>query len=366
LDDPEKHLPWLRLVHAKGVGPSRLIPFLASGRDPESLHHDPPAELPEAAREALRHPDAAGMEASLSWLAGPDCHLVPYGSAHYPSRLAALADAPVALFVRGDPTHLTTPQLAVVGSRNPTRGGAETAYEFAAHFAANGLTVTSGLALGIDRAAHEGALAGGGPTVAVLGTGPDRVYPARHRELAHAVAEQGALVSEYPPGTPPRAGHFPRRNRIISGLSLGVLVVEAALGSGSLITARLAAEQGREVFAIPGSIHNPLARGCHQLIRQGAKLVETAGDILEELAPQLKTWLAPPSPENDEAPTTSGPSDPDYARLLEAMGFDPVSPDQLVTRTGLPPEAVASMLLLLELEGQVTPVPGGRYQRCAG
>jgi len=366
LEATEALLPWLRLIHAEGVGPATLNPLLRSGFTPEALLAAPPPQLPGRARAALESSDPKRIEASLAWLEGPGCHLVTQGSPLYPGALKALPDAPLALFVRGDPGILASPQIAMVGSRNPTRGGIETTREFAAHFARNGLTVTSGLALGIDRAAHEGALEGGGPTIAVTATGPDRVYPASHRELAHAIAETGALVSEFPPGTGPKPGHFPRRNRIISGLSLGVLVVEAALRSGSLITARFAAEQGREVFAIPGSIHNPLARGCHRLIREGAKLVETAGDVLEELAPALEQWLRREPAEKHpslEAPEPAGEPDPEYQNLLNAMGFDPVSADMLVERTGLAPETVSSMLLLLELEGRVSPVPGGLYAR---
>lgn len=316
-------------------------------------------------RRALANIDRDGVAQSLRWLEGENCHLVPLGSPHYPDLLRFLPDAPLALFVMGDPQTLLSPQIAIVGSRNPTRGGAQTATEFAAHFVRGGLAVTSGMALGIDAAAHSGALQGGGPTLAVTATGLDRVYPASHRELAHAIAENGALVSEFPPGTAPRPGHFPRRNRIISGMSLGTLVVEAALKSGSLITAHLAAEQGREVFAIPGSIHNPLARGCHRLIREGAKLVETAADILEELAPALREYLdqTPTPPPPDPAATHSPAGDPDYQNLLQAMGFDPVSTDMLVERTGLAPEDISSMLLLLEMEGRVSSVPGGRFVR---
>jgi len=358
--------PWLRLIHCAGIGPGRLNPLLAEGWTPEALLASPPSQLTEAQRAALRRPDEGRLAATLAWLeAGSDRHLVTRDSPHWPKALDGLADAPFGLFVLGDPALLSTPQIAVVGSRNPTPGGARTAHDFAEHFAASGLAVTSGLALGIDAAAHRGALAGGGPTLAVTATGLDRVYPARHRELAHAIAESGALVSEFPPGTGPRAGHFPRRNRLISGLSLGVLVVEAALKSGSLITARLAGEQGREVFAIPGSIHNPLARGCHLLIRQGAKLVETADHVLEELAPLLRDHLAKTEPRPQvEGPTADNPvADPDYQNLLEAMGFDPVSADMLVERTGLAPETLSSMLLLLEMEGRVSTVPGGRFVR---
>jgi DNA processing protein len=251
-----------------------------------------------------------------------------------------------------------------VGSRNPTPAGSETTREFASHLAACGLTIASGLAIGIDGAAHEGALEGG-RTVAVLGTGPDRVYPAAHRDLARRIAANGALVTEYAPGSKALGSNFPRRNRIISGLSLGALVTEAALKSGSLITARYAVEQGREVFAIPGSIHNPLARGCHSLIRDGAKLVETAGDILEELAPLLDSLSRDRAqPSRAGAPPAPG-RDAEYRVLLDALGHDPLSADELIRRTDLPAETVASMLLLLELEGSVSSCPGGRYCRSA-
>jgi DNA processing protein len=264
--------------------------------------------------------------------------------------------------VQGDLGLLQSPQLAIVGSRNPTVSGTANAREFAAFLASTGLTITSGLAIGIDGAAHKGALSRG-TSIAVTGTGLDRVYPAAHRKLAHQLAEQGALVSEYPPGTPPKAENFPRRNRIISGLSVGVLVVEATLRSGSLITARLALEQGREVFAIPGSIHNPQARGCHRLIREGAKLVESAQDIFEELESLLGTLYEPATESSPAAASETLLTDPEYIHLLEAMGFDPISVDELIVRTGLTPESVSSMLLLLELEGHVSSAPGGYYSR---
>jgi DNA processing protein len=252
-------------------------------------------------------------------------------------------------------------QLAMVGSRNPTPGGVRTATDFAAHLARAGLVITSGLALGIDAASHAGALEAGQPTIAVMGTGLDRVYPGSHRELAHRIAEQGALVSEFPVGSQPRPENFPRRNRIISGLSLGTLVVEAASRSGSLISARCAADQGREVFAIPGSIHNPLARGCHALIRQGAKLVETAGDVVNELGALALagTLQEVANPAAAEAPAL----DPEYATLLDAIGFDPVPVDVLVATCGLTPAEVSSMLLQLELRGFVASSPGGLYNR---
>jgi DNA processing protein len=277
------------------------------------------------------------------------------------------------LFVEGDAAALSLPQLAIVGSRNPTALGRDTAEQFAAHLAAAGLAITSGLALGIDAAAHRGALAGGGQTIAVTGCGLDVVYPSAHVALAGEIAARGALVSDLPTGTPPLKQHFPRRNRIISGLAVGTLVVEAALQSGSLITARLAAEQGREVFAIPGSIHNPMARGCHRLIRQGAKLVETADDIFAELGALIETLRTdararPTRAEATDAQAVSGPAlDKDYEILLDALGFAPAGIDTLVARTGLAADAVASMLLILELDGRVAQQPGGLYcRRLAG
>jgi DNA processing protein len=248
----------------------------------------------------------------------------------------------------------------VVGTRHPTPAGKETARSFASQLSASGIVITSGLALGVDAEAHYGALLSKGQTIAVMGTGPDQIYPARHRELAYAIVENGALVSELPPGVPALAENFPRRNRIISGLSLGTLVVEAAARSGSLITAQLAAEQGREVFAIPGSIHNVMAKGCHRLIRQGAKLVETTADILEELGP-LATIVS--STTAEELPVDLSELDEDLRDLLFHLGHGPVSVDWLVERCGLTAEAVSSMLLILELQGLVTAAPGGLYSR---
>lgn len=315
-------------------------------------------ELPAPAVEYLHAPHWAAVERDLQWLQQPNNHLLALEDAHYPPLLRRIPYPPPLLFVCGDPTCLAAPQLAMVGSRSPTRSGAETAQQFAAHLAALGMVITSGLAMGIDAAAHHGALASAGRTIAVTGTSLDRVYPARHRDLAHAIAEHGALVSEFPIGTAPLASNFPQRNRIISGLALGVLVVEAAAHSGSLITAQLAVEQGREVFAIPGSIHNPLAKGCHALIRQGAKLVETAADILEELGALVavtNTALPPSIPPTE--------LDAEYQQLLEAMGTAPTSVDMLVERCALTAEVVSSMLLILELEGYVAVVPGGLYAR---
>ena len=257
----------------------------------------------------------------------------------------------------------------MVGSRHPTQSGKDLAYDFAKHLGASGLCITSGLARGVDGLSHQGALDANSPTIAVTATGLDRVYPASHRSLAHQIAEQGAIISEFPIGTEPKAQNFPRRNRIIAGLSLGVLVVEAAVKSGSLITARLANEQGREVFAIPGSIHNPLARGCHYLIREGAKLVETAEHILEEIAKILE--FQPELPDIPQGIKTEATQplepvlDTDYQKVLSEMGYDPVSIDRLVIQTGLTAEELSSILLMLELQGQVASSGGGTYTRLA-
>jgi len=289
-------------------------------------------------------------------------HLIAISDADFPPLLKQIPDPPVALFLRGDAHLLASPQLAMVGSRNPSIEGRRNAEEFAAYLSRCGLTITSGMALGIDAASHRGALKAGGPTLAVWGTGLDRAYPPRNLDLAEEIAARGLLVSEFPPGTPPLPTHFPRRNRIISGLAVGTLVVEAASRSGSLITARLASEQGREVFAIPGSIHNPMARGCHRLLREGAKLVESAADILEELAPLLNLELPAAEPAADAA-TAAPPEDPEYRLLLNSLDFAPTSVDSLVERTGLTPDVVSSMLLMLELQGHVEASPGGRYSR---
>jgi DNA processing protein len=261
---------------------------------------------------------------------------------------------------------LSAPQLAMVGSRNPSVEGRRNAEEFAEYLTKCGLVITSGMALGIDAASHRGALKAGGGTVAVWGTGLDRPYPPRNRDLAEEIAAKGVVISEFPPGTPPLPMHFPRRNRIISGLAVGTLVVEAASQSGSLITARLASEQGREVFAIPGSIHNPMARGCHRLLREGAKLVQAGSDILEELAPLLGLEFPVVATDSGAVQTTADaapPEDPEYKLLLNSLDFAPTSVDALVERTGLTPDVVSSMLLMLELQGQVEASPGGRYSR---
>ncbi|MCE5232917.1 MAG: DNA-processing protein DprA [Mizugakiibacter sp.] len=369
---------WLTLLRAPGVGAATLRGWLAR------TGGDAVAALAAAARPRgeprpdaqalawLTAPDAARLDADLAWLAEPGHRLLRCTDPDFPPQLADTAQAPAALFVAGDAALLLRPQVAIVGARSADAAGLATARSFARVLAAAGFVVTSGLAEGIDGAAHAGALDAGGTTVAVMGTGPDLVYPRTHRALAARIAAAGALVSEFPPGTTARPEFFPRRNRLIAGLALGTLVVQASLRSGSLITARLAAEQGREVFAVPGSIHNPLARGCHRLIREGAKLVETAEEVVEELAPlahslglALAARLAAAEPGTAAAAPASGGwrDDPDYGRLLDALGHDPAALDELVIRTGLAPAALSSMLLMLELEGVVAGQPGGRYQR---
>ena len=374
---------WLALLRAPKLGPAAWRDLLARFGTPQAILEAPRGKLRDFRLEDetvdyFALPDWPGVDRDLAWGAQPGNHILTLRDGLYPHLLKEAGRPPPVLFVHGRPEVLGHLQLAMVGSRNPTSAGGETAYEFARHLAGAGLAITSGLAVGVDAAAHRGALAGGGVTIAVTGTGLDRVYPARNRDLAHEIAERGgALVSEFPTGVPPLAEHFPRRNRIIAGLSLGTLVVEAALRSGSLITARYAAEQGREVFAIPGSIHNPLAKGCHQLLRQGAKLVETAEDILEELgalagaareATPVDTALDQWTAAADEAAPADGiapaqPVDGEYRALLDAMGYDPTPIDVLVERSGLTPEAVSSMLLVLELHGDVASSAGGLYAR---
>lgn len=359
---------WLAFSRVPGVGVRTRIELLEHFGSIEAVYGASGTELEhrlggrsEAVRAILAGPDAKEFARERAWLAQPGHRLLTWADADYPPLLRQIHDPPSTLYVLGEPRLLMRPQLAIVGARNATPGGAESARAFAQTLAQAGLAITSGLALGIDAAAHRGALEAGGVTIAIAGTGLDRVYPARHRELAHAIAERGAIVSELALGTPPAKENFPVRNRLISGLSLGVLVVEAALQSGSLITARLAAEHGREVFAIPGSIHSPLARGCHALIRQGAKLVETAADVLEELGALARfVQQVPTAPEADARPSDLSAS---MRRLLDCLGFDPAGVDTLVERSGLTADAVSSMLLQLELQGFVTTCPGGKYQR---
>jgi DNA processing protein len=330
-------------------------------------------------------------EDDITWLqAASNHHIITLHDPRYPELLKRIDTAPPVLFLKGNPEFLSDPQIAIVGSRNPTQNGINLAFDFAKHLGQSGFCITSGLALGIDGKAHEGALEANAPTLAITATGLDRVYPARHRALAHQIVEHGAIVSEFPIGTEAKPAHFPRRNRIISGLSIGTLVVEAAIKSGSLLTAQHALEQSREVFAIPGSIHNPLARGCHHLIRQGAKLVENAEHILEEIASSLdfpqnapdihapiantltpevesnpahKPCLIPPADAASVISSGSKHADPEYQQLLDVMEYEPIAVDQLILQTGLTAEKISSMLLMLELQGFITANGGGRYSR---
>jgi DNA processing protein len=368
----EAERAWLVLMGAY-VPASKLTVLLERHGDAETVVSLPAAALKQsgledAARNAILHPDEAAIARSLAWLERQGNRLVNLRSQHYPELLQQIDEPPILLYVRGDAGVLHLPSLAIVGSRNPTRGGIRNAFEFAKHLAASGFCIVSGLAEGIDSAAHEGALAAGAPTVAWLGHGIDTVYPAANRNLAARIAATGALVSEYPLGSAPRRTHFPERNRLISGSSLGTLVVEAARRSGSLITARHAAEQGREVFAIPGSIHNALSRGCHQLIRQGAKLVESADDIVSELGALVGHLMQNQQADHAVPPLRASipKRDAEYELLLQVLGHDPRSADDLAAESGLTIEQVSSMLLILELEGEIEALHGGQYAKRGG
>ena len=351
-------LAWATLAH-KALPQRALVTLLRQFDDPSAI-------LGASVRELARHvplpvataalaPADDALDATRRWLDDDSHHLVAWDDDDYPRALLDIGHAPPVLFFIGRRELLNRPAFAIVGSRHATPQGRTNAREFAHALAEAGLTIVSGLALGIDAAAHEGALATDASTLAVIGTGSDRVYPARNRDLARRIAERGGIVTEFLPGTPPRRENFPRRNRLISGLARGALVVEATLSSGSLITARWAGEQGREVFAIPGSIHSPFAKGCHKLIREGAKLVETARDVLEELglvAAQdvAKSGTARDTPRDDDA-------------LLQAIGHDPVTIDLLVERTGEPADAIVAALVRLELDDRIASLPGGFWQR---
>lgn len=346
---------WVRLTSVPGVGGETQRRLLRDFGLPENVFAAGFGSLrasvgDETAQRLTTHDAAAEVEAALSWAGQDGNHIVTLADPEYPQALLAGVDPPVLLYVKGRLELLNRPSLAVVGARSATRQGTANAEAFAKFLSEAGLTIVSGLALGIDAAAHRGALAGQASTVAVIGTGADRIYPAGNADLARRIAEQGAVVSEFPLGTPPLSGNFPRRNRIIAGMARGCLVVEAAERSGSLITARLAAESGNEVFAIPGSIHSPLSKGCHKLIKQGAKLVDSAYDVLEELKWESAVAIRPQASE---------PDDP----VLAALGRDPCTLDALCERTGLAAEALLARLLPLELEGHVAQLPGGRYQR---
>ena len=369
---------WLRLTLSPGVGNETARQLLTSFGSAQAVFDQSAASLRQLGSSdklvsaLLTQPPALAtlLKTTSEWLqAGSDRRVVALGDAAYPATLLNIEDPPLMLYMLGAlseraqaATEIIATSLAIVGSRNPTPQGESNARQFARAFAEAGVCVVSGLALGIDGAAHDGALLGGGQTIAVVGTGLDRVYPKKHLALAHRIAQQGMIISEFPLGTPPLMSNFPRRNRIISGLSLGTLVVEAALKSGSLITARLAAEQGKEVFAIPGSIHSPQSRGCHALIKQGAKLVELAQDVLEEMKwpwGGLAQGLTRPLGE----PADSGAGSSDDNALMAALGFDAVSLDTLQARTGLDTARLQAQLLELELNGRVARLPGGLFQR---
>lgn len=358
---------WLQLTLTPGLGTATIRGLLSRFGLPEKIIGAGRAELARfAGAEALKALDsdavAKAVERALAWLEQPGNAIVTLADVAYPRLLLEIADPPALLYCRGRTDLLDKPALALVGSRNATAQGTSNAEQFARSFSAAGLTIVSGLAQGIDAAAHRGGLAGEASTIAVLGTGVDIAYPRANAELAADIAARGLLLSEFPLGTNAFAHNFPRRNRLISGLAQGCLVIEAALSSGSLITARAAAEQGREVFAVPGSIHSPLSKGCHALIKSGAKLAESAEDVLSELAAFRRTGFASthaPANVSDVSRPTGGADEP----LLACMGFDPVDVDSLCVRAGLPAERVSAELLRLELAGRVSVLPGGLYQR---
>ncbi|MDR0577381.1 MAG: DNA-processing protein DprA [Candidatus Accumulibacter sp.] len=359
---PETLADWLRLTLVPGIGGGTQRKLLAAFGLPDTVFSAGYGSLraivgDKAARRLLDADNGAAIAAAMAWAREPGRRIVTLADPAYPRALLEIPDPPTLLYILGRVELLDRPTLSIVGSRNPTPQGVSNAEQFARALSEAGWVIASGMALGIDAAAHRGALAARGDTIAFVGTGIDRVYPARNRDLAHEIHAKGAIVSEFPLGTPAVAANFPRRNRLISGIARGVLVVEAAVESGSLITARLAGEQGREVFAIPGSIHAPQSRGCHRLIKEGAKLVETAQDILDELR-----WAAPAPAAPPEGTPEPGKAD-EGAEILPLMGYDPCGLDELVSRSGLAADALSVILLRLELEGRVASLPGGRYQR---
>jgi DNA processing protein len=350
--------PWLVLSLARGLSAENLRRLLVVFRSPAAVLAASRAELarvvPEEAAAAVKNgTPAAQLDTAAAWLEDPANRVLTLADSEYPQALLQIPEPPPVLYAKGRVELLNCTGLAVVGSRNATHAGIAQGEAFARALSDAGLVIVSGLALGIDAAAHRGGLAGRSSTIAVVGTGLDIVYPSRNRELAHTIARAGCIVSEFALGTPPAAENFPRRNRLIGGLARGCLVVEAALSSGSLITARMANEQGKEVFAMPGSIHSPLAKGCHRLIKQGAKLVESAEDILEELR-----WPAIGAVTKSERDST-GASHP----ILQLLGFDPCDFDSLLARAGVSADVLAALLTQWEIEGIVEPLPGGRYQR---
>lgn len=361
---PDIHY-WLAAARIPGLGPVTIRHWFHLFNNIKTLFSASKSELEYAGLSEkqiniLQYPDWQAVERDIQWCQKNNCHIISLAENGYPKLLQETVDPPLVLFVRGEIELLTKPQLAIVGSRNPTITGKELAEQFGYYLTKTGLIITSGLALGIDAASHKGAISAGGKTIAVLGAGLNCIYPAANQKLAEEISFNGALVSEFTPHQMPRAKNFPRRNRIISGLSLGVLVIEAALRSGSLITARFAVEQGREVFAIPGSIHNPLARGCHQLIQTGAKLVETAKDIIEELG-SLCAFALPAH--NDCKIPNKVKLDVKSICLLAQIGYEVTALDAIILRSGLTAGEVSSILLSLELQGYVQNVQGG-YARC--
>ncbi|MEM7255995.1 MAG: DNA-processing protein DprA [Pseudomonadota bacterium] len=365
--------PWLQLAHARGIGPAVAQKLLSCFASAEDIINASDARLTAAGLSpklttALRNIDQERVNNDLKWLdGGDDRTILPLDSAAYPRLLKEISDPPVVLYVRGDPEVLQTPQLAVVGSRKPTPSAERLTYDLCTDLTGYGLTITSGLALGIDATAHRAALAAQGFTIAVTATGLDRVYPARHQQLARQIAASGAIVSEFPIGTNPLPGHFPRRNRIISGLAYGILVAEATLKSGTLTTAAHATDQSREIFAIPGAINNPMSRGSNSLIRAGATLVESAADVLTQLAP-----LLPGQAEFQQVPRQSADYDDDIptgdtplARVLRAINHEALSVDQIVDSTGLDIISVTNLTLELELQGVIETDTAGRYIKIA-
>lgn len=367
---------WLILVNAPSLGGASLIALLeafgdaaavvAAGRHGLSRHG-----LADETLQAISSPDERKIEADLEWLSQPNHHLLCWDDDAYPALLRRINGPPAALFVDGDPGCLWQPQIAVIGSRNPTAGGLDHARDFSTTLSRQGMTITSGLASGIDTAAHKAALDAGGLTIAVNGTGLDRIYPNSSRKVAEGIRLQGAMISELPLGSPPLRQHFPSRNRIISGLSLAVLVIEAGLNSGTLITARKAAEQGRDVFALPGSLHNPMAKGCHRLIREGARLVETTSDIMQELGPvaaelQMEIRLRLERELIEQKVVKHMPDlldDSDYSDVWQQLSFDPKPVDDIIEQSGISAREVSSMLLMMELKGMVKNLGNGRYIR---
>jgi len=359
--DEESLKAWLALSLIHGLGNESARRLLGEFGSPEAIFSASPGTLKQFVKSDIATAISEGisgeaLEPVLSWSGDDNNHIVTLADTLYPRSLLNIPDPPLLLYVKGRLDLLNVSSLAIVGSRNATPQGTSNAEAFAKSLSDAGLCIISGMAHGIDAAAHKGALRGEGSSVAIVGTGLDRVYPAANRDIAHALSEHGTLISEFPLGTPPLAANFPRRNRLISGMSLGCLIVEASLQSGSLITARLALEQGKEVFAIPGSIHSPQARGCHALLKQGAKLVETAQDILEELSGQFSIKHQNPS----KIPIGSTSAD---NMLLTHLGFDPIDSETLSSRSGLTVSELSSMLLALELEGHISVLPGGKYQR---